>query len=414
MQTSVAQPGEPRQHRRAHAQLLGRRRRPEEQRRRQRRRRHLAELGRQRQLDRGHRRGQRALRRRRLRHLRRRAPAPSRSTTASARSRASGMQFAADGYVSRATPIELVGDPTASSASATAPTAGAGITATIAARADRRLAAAQDRPRHARSRRAANSYTGGTAIDGGVVEIAADANLGAPGGRAELRRRHAPRVDCLVELDTGRAPRRSAAGGGHLRDRPQASTLIQQSGDRGRRAAHQGRRRHAGHDRHAARYTGGTTIAGGRCSSATAAPRARSSATCVNNGTLVFDRSDTLTPSPARSAGPAPCARPAPARPILGGANSYTGATHGQRRHAGRLARADVFSAASAIRVGAGGTLDLADFDQTRRAARQRRPRLARPGAGHPADRRRRLCGRGRRAALHHRARRRRRPPPTG
>ena len=153
VQTSVAQPGQPRQHHRPHAQLLGRRRRAEEQRRRQRRRRHLAELGRQRQLDRDH----------RARRTRPSPTAPSPSSPAPPAPSTvddslgdvtvSGMQFATDGYLVEGDPITLVGAPAAIVRVGDGTAAGAAMTATIAAELTGASQPRQDRPRHPRARR---------------------------------------------------------------------------------------------------------------------------------------------------------------------------------------------------------------------------------------------------------------------
>jgi fibronectin-binding autotransporter adhesin len=94
--------------------------------------------------------------------------------------RASGLQFATDGYVIKGDPLTLsgavadvrVGDGTA---------AGAGFTATIAATLTG-TAELLKTDAGTLILSGSNSYAGGTLIDGGTIRIASDANLGATAG----------------------------------------------------------------------------------------------------------------------------------------------------------------------------------------------------------------------------------------
>ena len=92
----------------------------------------------------------------------------------------SGMQFATDGYVVEGDPITLVGAPDASSASATGPRRAPASPPPSPPSSPARGLRKTDLGTLVLS--GANSYTGGTAIDGGTVEIADDAELGAPAG----------------------------------------------------------------------------------------------------------------------------------------------------------------------------------------------------------------------------------------
>lgn len=93
---------------------------------------------------------------------------------------ASGMQFMTDGYVVEGDSIQLVG-PSSSIVVGDGTAAGAGITATIAA-------ALSGSAQLVKSDRGTlvltglNSYTGGTAVNGGTLEVSQDANLGDAAG----------------------------------------------------------------------------------------------------------------------------------------------------------------------------------------------------------------------------------------
>ena len=105
---------------------------------------------------------------------------------------ASGMQFASDGYVVMGGPLTLTGAQAIVQVG-DGSTAGAGYTATIDA-------ALQGSARLVKTDAGTlvlngnNSYTGGTAINGGTLRIASDANLGdAAGGSASMAARSTPR-----------------------------------------------------------------------------------------------------------------------------------------------------------------------------------------------------------------------------
>src|SRR5690606_32333704 len=96
----------------------------------------------------------------------------------------SGMQFLTDGYVIEGDAINLAGAPSSTIRVGDGTTAGAGITATIASDF---VGASQlvKSDLGTLILTGANAYTGGTAINGGILQIASDGNLGdAAGGIA--------------------------------------------------------------------------------------------------------------------------------------------------------------------------------------------------------------------------------------
>src|SRR5690606_38714501 len=93
----------------------------------------------------------------------------------------SGMQFLTDGYVIEGDAINLVGAPASTIRVGDGTAAGAGITATIASE----LTGAVQLVKADLGTlvlTGANSYTGGTAINGGILQFASDANLGDAAG----------------------------------------------------------------------------------------------------------------------------------------------------------------------------------------------------------------------------------------
>ena len=267
------------------------------------------------------------------------------------------MQFAVDGYRVEGAPIELVGD-TATIRVGDGTTAGAGFTAVLAA----------PLTGSARLRKTdlgtldfaggpANSYAGGTSIDGGVLQISDDAQLGAPAGDLSfdggtLR----TSCDCLVELDRAIT---LEAGGGTL-DAFQTSAI----GIPGAIAGPGGLtvRGNAVYLTGENDYAGGTVIAGGLLQLGRGGTSGSIVGDVLNDGRLWFDRSDTLAMA-GDITGSGSVRQYGEGTTILSGRSSYSGAT---AVDAGTLqaGAAGAFSAASAYSVAAGGTLYLADFDQ--------------------------------------------------
>ncbi|UXN58146.1 autotransporter-associated beta strand repeat-containing protein [Phyllobacterium zundukense] len=97
---------------------------------------------------------------------------------------ASGMQFATDGYLIQGGPLELAG-PSSIIRVGDGTTAGAGYTATIASA----LGGSSQLVKTDLGTlvlTGANTYTGGTTIEGGTLEVSSDANLGAAAGALTL------------------------------------------------------------------------------------------------------------------------------------------------------------------------------------------------------------------------------------
>ncbi|ESZ15743.1 phosphomannomutase [Mesorhizobium sp. L2C085B000] len=90
---------------------------------------------------------------------------------------ASGMQFLTDGYVIQGGPVALAGGPTSNIRVGDGTAAGAGITATIAAQLTGNTQLVKT-DLGTLVLTGTNSYTGGTAINGGTLQVSADGNLG--------------------------------------------------------------------------------------------------------------------------------------------------------------------------------------------------------------------------------------------
>lgn len=94
---------------------------------------------------------------------------------------ASGMQFLTDGYVIQGGPVALAGGPTSTIRVGDGTAAGAGITATIAAQLTGNTQLVKT-DLGTLVLTGTNSYTGGTAINGGTLQVSADGNLGDAAG----------------------------------------------------------------------------------------------------------------------------------------------------------------------------------------------------------------------------------------
>ena len=150
-----------------------------------------------------------------------------------------------------------------------------------------------------------NTYTGGTTISAGTLQLGSGGALNGGIARRQTSATHAhagvqPRPD---------EPRRCC--GRHHR----------------RRVGQPDRRRH--HDPHRRQhlYRRHHDQRRARCSSATAARPAASPATSLNNAALVFNRSNTLHASPASISGTGRIEQAGTGTTILTGNNSYAGTT---------------------------------------------------------------------------------------
>ena len=171
-------------------------------------------LGRQRQLDRGQRAGERALHRRRLRHLHRRARHGHGRRQPRRGDRLGACSSPSTATVVEGDPITLAGAPGSFVRVGDGTAAGAGMTATIAAELTGASRARQDRPRHPRAR-------GGEQLhrrhrdQSAACSRSPRTRASAPPAGAELRHRHAPDHRELHHRPGGDA----AGGRRHHRDR---------------------------------------------------------------------------------------------------------------------------------------------------------------------------------------------------
>ena len=110
-------------------------------------------------------------------------------------------------------------------------------------------------------------------------------------------------------------------------------------------------------------YSGGTTIAAGTLQLGNGGTSGSIEGNVLNNGTLAFDRLDTLT-FDGEISGSGAVEQIGSGTTVLTGANTYSGATN---VNAGTLqaGATNTFSPNSAVTVAAAGTLDLNGFNQT-------------------------------------------------
>ncbi|HRO13242.1 autotransporter outer membrane beta-barrel domain-containing protein, partial [Amaricoccus sp.] len=267
---------------------------------------------------------------------------------------ASGMQFAVDGYLVEGEALTLVGDAAVVRVG-DGTAAGAGMTATVAAEI-RGAAQLVKADLGTLVLSAANSHAGGTAIRGGVLEIASDASLGAAAGGLGF---DGGTLRVTGNTAIGRATT-LAAGGGTF-ETADGVTLTQRSGITGRGGlgkAGAGTLVLLGENA----FTGGTTISGGTLRIGDGGTAGSLAGDVRNDGALVFDRAGRLDFDGAIS-GRGTVLQAGTGTTRLGGAGRHSGAT---TIAAGTLeaAAAGVLSPASAHLVAAAGALDLADFDQ--------------------------------------------------
>ncbi|MBP7000598.1 autotransporter-associated beta strand repeat-containing protein [Amaricoccus sp.] len=268
---------------------------------------------------------------------------------------ASGMQFLTDGYVVAGDDITLVGDPESVIRVGDGTAAGADVTATISAvlAGDTRLTKTD---LGTLVLEGDNTYAGGTAVEGGVLSVAADTALGAASGGLGL---DGGTLQATASFATDRATTLGAKGGTIDTG---ADVTLAQAGD----IAGAGALTKAGTGTltltGAATHTGGTTIDAGVLQVGDGGTTGTLAGDVLNDGTLVFDRSNALAIAGDVS-GAGAVRQQGAGVTTLSGTNAYTGTTSVT---AGTLqaGRANAFSAASAHAVGAAGTLYLADFDQ--------------------------------------------------
>ncbi|MFO1141627.1 MAG: autotransporter-associated beta strand repeat-containing protein [Amaricoccus sp.] len=258
----------------------------------------------------------------------------------------SGMQFLTDGYVVGGDPIALVGGKETVVRTGDGTAASAGITTTIASamtgdstlvKTDLGTLVLQGD----------NSFTGGTAIRGGTLAIASDANLGDAEGGLEF---DGGTLSALASLTIGRAT--SLGAGGGTFDVGGALAVVHTGtieGGGGLTKAGTGSLTLAG----AGSYSGGTTIIAGTLQLGNGGTAGSIPGDVVDNGILAFNRSDKLDVAGLVS-GTGEVQQVGTGATRLAGANSYAGAT---TVSAGALYVNGDQTAASGATTATGGTL---------------------------------------------------------
>nr|WP_280821664.1 autotransporter-associated beta strand repeat-containing protein [Mesorhizobium soli] len=232
--------------------------------------------------------------------------------------KAGGMQFLTDGYVIVGGPITLAGGTSSVIRVGDGTTGGAGITARIASdlTGNTRLVKS-DMGTLILS--GANSYTGGTAINGGTLQVAADANLGAASGGLSF---NGGALHTTADVASSRDV--TLTGTGTLRTA--ASTTLTLDGSVSGAGAlvkdGAGSLLLLGN----AAHTGGTTIAQGTLQLGNGGTSGGLTGSIVNDGLLVANRSNSLNLDGLIS-GSGAFTQAGTGTTILAGANSYKGAT---------------------------------------------------------------------------------------
>ena len=236
---------------------------------------------------------------------------------------ASGMQFAVGGYTLSGAPLTLV--ETAAGSGATVvrvgdgTAAGTGMTAIIASvlQGSTQLVK-EDLGTLVLS--GANTYTGGTAIDGGAVQVVADSNLGAATGPLSF---NGGTLATTASFTSGRATTLNSGGGTF--DVAPSTTLTMNGAIDGAGALGKS---NAGTLVLAAdnTYIGDTTISAGTLQVGNGGTTGSILGDVADSGTLAFDRSDTVS-FPGVISGTGSVIQAGTGTTILTGDSSYTGGT---------------------------------------------------------------------------------------
>jgi autotransporter-associated beta strand protein len=209
-----------------------------------------------------------------------------------ARVKAAGMQLATDGYVISGGPITLVetgsGSGTAIIRVGDGAPDGAGFTATINSVLQGAVGL-EKTDLGTLVLTGPNTYTGGTAIDGGTLRVSADNNLGAASGPLSF---DGGTLATTASLSTGRTTTLNAGGGTF--DVAGGTTLTMNgviSGTGALAKIDTGTLLLTGSNT----YAGGTTITAGTLQLGNGGTTGSIVGNVTDNGTLAFDRSDTVT-----------------------------------------------------------------------------------------------------------------------
>ena len=234
--------------------------------------------------------------------------------------RAAGMQFASDGYVIQGGTLTLVGAPSSTIRVGDGTTVGAGYTATINSAIDGATQLVKS-DLGTLVLNGANTYTGGTAINGGTVQASTDGNLGAASGGLSFNG-GTLRLGASFDVGAARAVTLNA-GGGTIDTQAFQSTVSQGiTGAGALTKAGTGTLTLTG----ASSYAGGTTIAAGTLQLGNGGTSGSIAGNVTNNGILAFNRSDAATFAGVIS-GTGAVEQNGTGTTVLTAANSYTGGT---------------------------------------------------------------------------------------
>ena len=271
-----------------------------------------------------------------------------------------GMQFASDGYVLTGGPVTLVGSSATPGESiirvgdGTSP--GAGYVATI----DSVLAGSSRLVKSDLGTlvlNAPNLYTGGTQVNGGVLQVHADDNLGASGSALGL---DGGTLRTTATFPSARATTLGDNGGTF--EPVAGTTFTLDSGVGGTGVL---TKAGAGTLVFAAdnTYTNRTEITEGTLQVGNGGTAGSIAGNVIDDGVLAFNRSDTYTYA-GNIWGSGVVEQTGSGTTVMTGSNSYTGPTY---VGAGtlRAGATGTFSPGSAFGVNPGATLDLNGFDQT-------------------------------------------------
>ncbi|MGO4834278.1 autotransporter-associated beta strand repeat-containing protein, partial [Rhizobiaceae sp. 2RAB30] len=259
---------------------------------------------------------------------------------------ASGMQFLTDGYVVRGDAINLAGSPSSVIRVGDGTSGGVATTATIASelRGATQLVKSDMGTLILTGR---NSYSGGTAFNGGTLQIAADGNLGAASGALSF---DGGTLRTTSDITTARAVTLKSAGtlrtdGGTMLN---LETAISGTGSLTKDGAGSLLLLED------ASHSGGTRIAGGTLRLGNGGEKGGVTGDIVNDGMLVVERSNGLTLDGVIS-GKGSLIQAGRGTTILAGLNSYKGST--TVRGGTLRINGDQSVATGATTVGRGATL---------------------------------------------------------
>jgi fibronectin-binding autotransporter adhesin len=232
---------------------------------------------------------------------------------------AAGMQFAADGYVVQGDDVDLT-DPQSTIRVGDGTLAGSAYVATITSNLTG-IAQLVKSDLGTLVLTGLNSYSGGTAINGGTLQVGADSNLGSAGSGLSF---DGGTLRNTTAFSSSRGVTMNAGGGTFQTDADLALSGV--IGGAGGLTKSGGGALILGADN---TYAGGTTISTGTLQLGNGGASGSISGDVTNNGTLAFDRSDTFSLAGVIS-GSGAVNQIGGGTTILTGTNTYSGATNVQ------------------------------------------------------------------------------------